>query len=65
MCLSAIDSVLARFNQPGDQLLLTEAAIYGGGMENVVCHQIMFLEPDSLRRLMESLAASASAGMAG
>jgi two-component system, chemotaxis family, sensor kinase CheA len=65
MCLSAIDSVLARFNQPGDQLLLTEAAIYGGGMENVVCHQIMFLEPDSLRWLMTALAASASAGMAG
>jgi chemotaxis protein CheC len=65
MCLSAIDSVLARFNQPGDQLLLTEAAIYGGGMENVVCHQIMFLEPESLKRLMEALAASASAGMAG
>jgi len=65
MCLPAIDSVLARFNQPGDQLLLTEAAIYGGGMDNLVCHQIMFLEPDSMKRLMEALMATASAGMAG
>ena len=29
MCLPVIDSVLARFNQPGDKLLLTEAVIYG------------------------------------
>jgi chemotaxis protein CheC len=64
MCLSAIDSVLARFNQPGDQLLLTDAAIYGGGIEKAVCHQIMFLEPDSLKRLLEALAANVNAGMA-
>ena len=31
MCLPVIDSVLARFNQPGDKLLLTEAVIYGDG----------------------------------
>ncbi|HTZ53044.1 MAG TPA: chemotaxis protein CheW, partial [Spirochaetia bacterium] len=43
MCLSVIDSVLARFNQPGDRLLLTEAVIYGGGSEDVVCHQVLFL----------------------
>ena len=30
MCLPVIDSVLARFNQPGDKILLTEAVIYGG-----------------------------------
>ncbi len=47
MCLPVIDSVLARFNQPGDKLLLTEAVIYGGGLENVVCHQVLFLEPAS------------------
>ena len=29
MCLPVIDSVLARFNQPGDKILLTEAVIYG------------------------------------
>jgi two-component system chemotaxis sensor kinase CheA len=61
MCLSVIDSVLARFNQPGDRLLLTEAVIYGGGSEDVVCHQVLFLEPDSMRRLMDALAAASTA----
>jgi len=61
MCLPVIDSVLARFNQPGDRILLTEAVIYGGDSENVVCHQLLFLEPDSLRRLMDTLAAESSA----
>ena len=56
MCLPVIDSVLARFNQPGDTLLLTEAVIYGGSSENVVCHQVLLLEPDSYRRLMAALA---------
>ena len=60
MCLSVIDSVLARFNQPGDKLLLTEAVIYGSGSENVVCHQMLFLEPDSMRRLMDALSAAAT-----
>ena len=60
MCLPVIDSVLARFNQPGDKLLLTEAVIYGGGTENVVCHQVLFLEPESLRKLMDALAAAAA-----
>jgi hypothetical protein len=58
MCLPVIDSVLARFNQPGDTLLLTEAMIYVGGSENVVCHQVLFLEPDSYRRLMTALDAA-------
>jgi len=58
MCLPVIDSVLARFNQPGDTLLLTEAVIYAGGSESVVCHQVLFLEPDSYRRLMSALAAA-------
>ena len=56
MCLSVIDSVLARFNQPCDRLLLTEAVIFGGGSEDVVCHQVLFLEPESLRKLMGALA---------
>jgi chemotaxis protein CheC len=60
MCLPVIDSVLARFNQPGDRILLTEAVIYGGDSENVVCHQLLFLEPDSLRRLIDTLAAGAA-----
>ncbi len=62
MCLSVIDSVLARFNQPGDSLLLTEAVIYGGGSENVVCHQVLFLEPGSMRRLMDALSSAAERG---
>ncbi|HET6450295.1 MAG TPA: chemotaxis protein CheW [Spirochaetia bacterium] len=62
MCLPVIDSVLARFNQPGDKILLTEAVIYGGGSENVVCHQVMFLEPDSMRRLMDALSRAARQG---
>jgi two-component system chemotaxis sensor kinase CheA len=57
MCLPVIDSVLARFNQSGDRILLTETVIYGEGMDNVVCHQILFLEPDSLRTLIDALAA--------
>jgi two-component system chemotaxis sensor kinase CheA len=61
MCLPVIDSVLARFNQSGDKILLTEASIYGGGMENVGCHQVLFLEPDSLQRLMDALVQGAKA----
>jgi len=30
--------------------------IYGGRSENVVCHQVLFLEPGSYRRLMTALA---------
>jgi two-component system, chemotaxis family, sensor kinase CheA len=65
MCLPVIDSVLARFNQPGDRLLLTEAVIYGGGSEDVVCHQVLFLEPDSLRTLMNALAGTPSPAAGG
>jgi len=61
MCLSVIDSVLAHFNQPGDNILITEAVIYGSGSENVVCHLVLFLEPDSLKRLMDALEAEPSA----
>ncbi|HVP19482.1 MAG TPA: chemotaxis protein CheW [Spirochaetia bacterium] len=55
MCLSVIDSVLAHFSQPGDEILITEAVIYGSGSENVVCRLLLFLEPDSLRKLMGTL----------
>jgi two-component system chemotaxis sensor kinase CheA len=55
MCLPVIDSVLAHFNQPGDEILITEAVIYGSGTENVVCHLVLFLEPESLSRLMNAL----------
>ncbi len=65
MCLSVIDSVLAHFNQPGDEILITEAVIYGSGSENVVCHLVLFLEPDSLKKLMDALEAGPSTGAAG
>jgi two-component system chemotaxis sensor kinase CheA len=60
MCLPVIDSVLAHFNQPGDKILITEAVIYGSGTENVVCHLVLFLEPDSLKTLMDALEAGPS-----
>jgi chemotaxis protein CheY-P-specific phosphatase CheC/chemotaxis signal transduction protein len=65
MCLPVIDSVLAHFNQPGDEILITEAVIYGSGSENVVCHLVLFLEPDSLKKLMDALEAGPSTGAAG
>ncbi len=65
MCLPVIDSVLAHFNQPGDEILITEAVIYGSGTENVVCHLVLFLEPDSLKKLMNALEAEPSTGGAG
>ena len=57
MCLPVVDSVLARFNQPGDKILLTEAVVYGGDMQKVVCRHLLFLEPQSLTRLMAALSA--------
>ncbi|MGO9409399.1 MAG: chemotaxis protein CheW [Spirochaetia bacterium] len=62
MCLPVIDSVLAHFNQPGDKILITEAVVFGSGSENVVCHLVLFLEPDSLKKLMNALEAGPSAG---
>ena len=65
MCLPVVDSVLARFNQPGEKILLTEAVVYGGDMQKVVCHQILFLEPQSLTRLMAALSAKPRSALAG
>jgi two-component system chemotaxis sensor kinase CheA len=59
MCQAVIDSVLARFNRAGEKILLTEASIYGSGIQNAVCHQLLFLEPASLERLLGELAAGA------
>ena len=55
MCLPVIDSVLAHFSQPGQEILVTEAIIYGSGSENVVCRLLLFLEPTSLKKLMSAL----------
>ena len=65
MCLPVIDSVLARFNQPGEQILLTEALIYCNDWEEAQCQLLMFLEPPSLQKLMTAVAdniASAESG---
>jgi two-component system chemotaxis sensor kinase CheA len=59
MCQSVVDSILARFNSPGDRILLTEAVVYGRDGRDVVCHQVLFLEPGSLARLLDALAAGA------
>lgn len=56
MCQAVIDTVLARFNRPGEQLLLTKALLYLGDTQQVVCHLLLFLEPDSLAHLLDLLA---------
>jgi chemotaxis protein CheC len=55
MCEAVIDSVLARFNQPGERILITEAVIYSDEDEQAACHLLMFLEPESLKVLTATL----------
>jgi len=57
MCLSTIDSVLARFNRPGDEVLLTEAQLFYGDSEQTLCHMLLFLEIDSMERVQRVLSA--------
>jgi chemotaxis protein CheY-P-specific phosphatase CheC/chemotaxis signal transduction protein len=56
MCLSVIDSVLARFNQPGDYILLTTAELYFSKEERSVCHMLLFLDTESMEKIVEKLA---------
>jgi two-component system chemotaxis sensor kinase CheA len=56
MCQAVIDSVLARFNRPGDRLLLTETVLFLDESRQVACHLLLFLEPESLTRLLDLLA---------
>ena len=56
MCQAVIDSVLARFNHPGETLLLTEAVLFLDDSRQAACHLLLFLEPASLSRLLELLA---------
>ncbi len=58
MRLSVIDSVVARFVQPGDYLLLTKAYLSSGDVDQLACCVALFLEPGSLRKLMNALAGS-------
>ncbi len=57
MCLAVIDSVLSRFNQPGEQLLLTKALVFDSDSEEVTCHLLMFLELESFTKLLDVLTA--------
>jgi two-component system chemotaxis sensor kinase CheA len=56
MCLSVIDSVLARFNQPGDYILLTTAELYFSNEERSVCRMLLFLDTESMEQMVEKLA---------
>jgi chemotaxis protein histidine kinase CheA/chemotaxis protein CheY-P-specific phosphatase CheC len=53
MCLAVIDSVLARFNQPGENLLMTEAMIFCEDIGQALCHILIFLEPESMETMIE------------
>jgi len=55
MCQSVIDSILARFNQPGDRILLTEALIMSSDMDQIVCNLLMFLDPESINKMKDAL----------
>ena len=57
MCLSTIDSVLSRFNRPGDEILLTEAQLFYGDSDQTLCHMLLFLEIDSMARVQQVLSA--------
>ncbi len=55
MCQSVIDSVLAKFNRVGSKILLTQAEIYLSEEEQTICHMLLFLEDESLTKLIEAL----------
>jgi len=55
MCGSVIDSVLARFNRPGDQILLTETFLYFDENSDIICYLLLFLDEGSMKNLLEVL----------
>ncbi|KKL05883.1 hypothetical protein LCGC14_2601600, partial [marine sediment metagenome] len=55
MCQSVVDSILARFNQPGDDILLTEADLYYGDEGQAVCNLLLFLDLESYEKLGQAL----------
>ena len=55
MCQSVIDSILIRFNRPGNKLLLTKAEIYLSEEEQAVCYILLFIEDDSMSRILKSV----------
>jgi len=62
MCLSVIDSILATFNQPGDHILMTKAEIFFSDNEQAVCHMLLFLEQESLKKVMGELSGEKISG---
>jgi len=60
MCLPAIDALLARFQEPGSDILLTVAEVSCGESEQTVCHMMLFLERPSLSLMQNALASRAS-----
>lgn len=58
MCLPVIDSVLARFNQPGDSLLLTRVELFAGEGCRAACSLLLFLETASMAAVGAALAGS-------
>lgn len=55
MCQSVIDSILIRFNRPGNKLLLTKAEIYLSEEEQAVCYILLFIEDDSMSMILKSV----------
>jgi len=51
MCIAVLDSILARFNQPGDTIILIQAELYLSDTEQVLCYMLLFLEPESMIKL--------------
>ena len=56
MCQAVLDSVLARFNQPGEEILLTRAEIFYSDSDQMACHLLIFLDPGSLQALVDAFA---------
>jgi chemotaxis protein CheY-P-specific phosphatase CheC/chemotaxis signal transduction protein len=54
MSLPVIDSVLARFNRPGEHILLTEAELYYGEDNQAVCFLLLFLDAGSIDKLLKA-----------
>jgi chemotaxis protein CheY-P-specific phosphatase CheC/chemotaxis signal transduction protein/two-component sensor histidine kinase len=59
MCQAVIDAVLARFNQPGEEILLTRALIYYNDADRMACHLLIFLDQDSLESLLQAFSRQA------
>jgi two-component system chemotaxis sensor kinase CheA len=55
MCLSAIDSILARFHEPGNDILMTTTEVLAGEDDQTVCHMLLFLDRPSLALLQGSV----------